>query len=139
MKKRVFQVAILVALFAATSIFTVGCGNSEPTREDKIEEIITKIKETPDWLAGIKADAETKKQPLDTLIRQAAVYVVDTDLNKAKPREQRLKEMVETINKTPDWIAGIKKDAEAKKEPLDSLVMKAANWMIDDQDGKHPK
>jgi hypothetical protein len=59
------------------------------------------------------------------------------DPNKPKTREERIAEIQENIRNTPDWLNSVKAKAEANKEQLDSMILKDAMWMVDDQDGLH--
>ena len=49
---------------------------------------------------------------------------------------QPLDIMIETIQKTPDWIGKLKKEAAEKKLSLDSLVLENAIWMVDEANKK---
>jgi hypothetical protein len=60
-----------------------------------------------------------------------------TDPNKPKTREERIAETQEAIRNSPDWLNAVKAKAEMNKIPLDSMILKDAVWMVDDQDGLH--
>lgn len=45
---------------------------------------------------------------------------------------QPLDAMIETIQKTPDWIGKLKKEAAEKKCSLDSLILENAIWMVEE-------
>ncbi len=137
MKKLTFSFLLPICLgFAALSVLT-GCEDGPKSREEKIKDMIEQINNTPEWIGGIKKDAEAQKQPLDSLVLKAATYMIDKEENKQLSREERIEKMKKNILANPEWIGGIKKDAETQKQPLDSLILKAATFMIDKEDGKY--
>lgn len=140
MKKTTFFFGFASALLFSLSLLSFSAckdPNAPKSREEQIEEIVEKIKVTPEWLTQVKAKAEQNKQPLDSVMRNEAIFLVDKDVKKALPREQRIKDIVAKINGTPDWLAQMKKQAEEQKKPLDTIVLNNANWLIDEEDGKH--
>lgn len=140
MKKTTFLLRY-TALFLTVCVLILFSSCKDPnapkTREEKIEEVVEKIKADPAWLSQINAQAEEQDQPLDSLILKNAIYVVEMEENRNKSRDERIKDVVAKIYATPEWIANIRKDAEARNQPLDSMVNNAAIWMIDEEDGKH--
>ena len=58
-----------------------------------------------------------------------------TDPNKPKTREERIAEYEEKMRSTPEWLADIKRKAEERKTPLDSMIHKDAVFMVEGEDG----
>ena len=126
---------LLVAFLLLVS-FT-SCESGPKTREEKIQEMVENINNTPEWIGGLKNEAEAKKRPLDSLVLEAATFMVDKQDGGTLSHDERIDKVKKNIMATPDWLAGLKKSAETQKRPLDSVIVEAANWMLDEEDGKH--
>lgn len=137
MKKSVFFFLTALTLGFSTTLLT-GCSDpSAPkSREELIKDMVQHINDTPDWIGGLKKEAEEKKVSLDTLVMKAAVYMIDKDALAALPRTAKLEKIKKNILGTPEWIGKLKKDAEVKKISIDSLVAETANYMLDVEEGK---
>lgn len=59
------------------------------------------------------------------------------DPNRPKTREERIAATQEGIRNSPEWLDAIKKKAEDRKVPLDTMILRDAIWMADEEDGKH--
>ena len=137
MKKSVFFFLITLTLGFSTTLLT-GCSdpNAPKSREDLIKDMVQHINDTPDWIGGLKKEAEEKKVSLDTLVIRAATYMIDKDAVAVLPRAAKLEKIKKNILETPEWIGKLKKDAETKKVSVDSLVVETANYMLNVEEGK---
>jgi hypothetical protein len=54
-----------------------------------------------------------------------------------KTREERIAATQEAIKNSPEWLETVKKKAEERHLPLDSMILRDAIWMADEEDGKH--
>lgn len=106
------------------------------TKEERIEGMIKNIRNTPEWITQLNKEAKEKGVALDSLVKKAAVFMIEQEDNRKKSRFQRIEEIKQEIQKTPEWIGSLRKEAEEKKLPLDSLINAAAGFMVDQQDGK---
>lgn len=56
-----------------------------------------------------------------------------------KTRDERIQEIVEKINNTPQWKSEVTKKAVERNLPIDSAIYQDAAWTVDDLDGLHNK
>lgn len=73
------------------------------------------------------------------LLSLSLFFVACNNSEKSKTREERVKEVVEKINNTPEWKEKVAKKAEGWGMSLDSAIYNDAVWVIDDLDGLHKK
>ncbi len=106
------------------------------TKEERIGDMMKNIRNTPEWIAQLKKEANEKGVSLDSLVKKAAVFMIEQEDNRKKSRFQRIEEIKQEIQKTPEWIGSLRKESEEKEVPLDSLINAAAVFMIEQQDGK---
>jgi PBP1b-binding outer membrane lipoprotein LpoB len=138
MKKITFPFALTLSFFFATFML-LGCSdpNAPKSREERIQSMIENINNTPEWIGGLKHDAEIKRKPLDSLVLEAATFMIDKEDAKSVPREARIEKVKKNMHETPEWLALLTKKAADAKMPLDSMMQHEASWMIDEEDGKH--
>ncbi len=138
MKKLTFSFLFPICLgFAILSTFT-SCGEDGPkSREEKIKDMIEQINNSPEWIGGLKKDAEAQKQSVDSLVLKAAIYMIDKEEDKQLSREERIEKVRKSIVGTPEWLGNLTKEAATKKIPVDTMVLQAATFMIDKEDGKY--
>ena len=48
-------------------------------KEKMIDETIERIKNSPEWLEGVKQHAEKEGVSLDEMLRNAAIYTIEMD------------------------------------------------------------
>jgi len=106
------------------------------TKEERIGDMMKNIRNTPEWIAQLKKEANEKGVSLDSLVKKAAIFMIEQEDNRKKSRFQRIEEIKQEIQKTPEWIGSLRKESEEKEVPLDSLINAAAVFMIEQQDGK---
>lgn len=80
---------LVLSLFTAAAITFTACNNNEPakaaepaaeapkTYEERVQEIESKIRNTPDWLALVDKKAKERNMSLDSMIHMDAVWTVD--------------------------------------------------------------
>jgi hypothetical protein len=61
------------------------------------------------------------------------------DPNKPKTREERIAEFEQKMRDTPEWLSDIKKKAEDRKVPLDTMIHLDAVFMVGAEDGIKPE
>ena len=57
------------------------------------------------------------------------------DPNKPKTRDERIAAVEESIRSNPEWLNDIKKKAEDRKVPLDTMIHLDALFMVGNEDG----
>jgi hypothetical protein len=80
---------LVLPLLAAVALSFTACNNNEPakaaepvaeapkTYEERVQEIETKIRNTPDWLALVDKKAKERNISLDSMIHADAIWTVD--------------------------------------------------------------
>lgn len=57
----------------------------------------------------------------------------------AKTRSERIAEMTESVRNNPVWMKDVVTKAAERNLPVDTQVVRDAEWMIDELDGLHKK
>ncbi len=92
--KRKFAAALLMpVLFIAcnnndTSAKTQQEAATPKTYEERVMEVESKIRNTPDWLESIQKKAKDQNIVLDSMIHKDAVWMIDEEDGKHKPGVQ---------------------------------------------------
>lgn len=137
---------VVMMLFTEQNFVNYGCGFIEKAihildgidngtfdeKENKILEMIKKVKNDNVWMEKIKKEAEQKNKNLDILIRENAVYMINVLAEEAsRNRSQKINEMIEYIRKDLNWMKGIEQRAKEKNLPIDSVLLKDAVYQVD--------
>ncbi len=103
------------------------CETVPKAREMEIQNIIQRIKSTPEWLESVKLQAEEKGISLDEMLRINAIYALEMD----KKNKYQLQDIIHLIQNTPEWLESVKLQAEKNGVSLDEMLRLNANYALE--------
>ncbi len=88
----------------------------------------------------IKPNFPVMKNTVSALLLLLSLsFVACNNPEKPKTRDERIQEIVEKINNSPEWKSEVSKKAGERNLPLDTAIYYDAVWTVEDLDGLHKK
>ena len=89
--------------------------------------IISRIKNSYDWLENVKSQAKKREITLDSMLILSANYVIET-AESGCIKERAV--LIHKIKNDEEWLNSIIEDAKVKNIQIDSMILKNVNHIL---------
>lgn len=132
--------------FASKALVALCCSN-EAVRQ-ALQGIEEAMRNTPEWIEALQAKAEAQGQPLETVMRADAEYMLYANVEQYLPElatttpETRnpmlryynpndpLGAVLRNMRNDPQWMESLKAKAVEKQLDLETVMIQDAEWML---------
>lgn len=132
--------------FSSKALATLCC-NREEIRQ-ALQNIMTSMRNTPEWIDALQAKAEAQGQPLENVMYNDAEYMLYSDIERYLPSLQEthpssrndmiryydandpIGAILRNMHNDPQWMESLKAKAVEKQLDLETVMVQDAEWML---------
>ena len=110
--------------------------------------IMTSMRNTPEWIEALQAKADAQGQPLETVMYNDAEYMLYSDIERYLPSLQEthpssrndmirfydandpIGAILRNMHNDPQWMESLKAKAVEKQLDLETVMVQDAEWML---------